>query len=60
MSVTGRKKVATTMYLDARQVESLRRINAETRVPMAELMRQALNFWLSHSDKHPAPFGGAP
>lgn len=55
-----RKKVSLVVYLEECQADALKTINAETRVPKAELVRQAIDLWLHHVDKHPQKFGGAP
>jgi hypothetical protein len=48
------KKVATTVYLTARQVEQLKALNRRTRVPVAEYIRDGVDVILrKHSDKLP-------
>jgi hypothetical protein len=38
----SRKKVSTTVYLNADQVEALRALSARTRVPVAEYVREGV------------------
>lgn len=39
----GRKKISTTIYLEAEQLDALKALSAKTKVPMAEYVRQALD-----------------
>lgn len=39
----ARKKISTTIYITAEQDEKLKRLNARTRVPVAEYIRQGID-----------------
>jgi hypothetical protein len=47
MTAARRKKVSTTVYLGAYQLERLRRVAATTKVPAAELIRQGIDLVLA-------------
>lgn len=42
----ARKKISTTIYITAEQDEKLKRLNAKTRVPVAEYIRQGIDLVL--------------
>ena len=42
----SRKKISTTVYLTAEQHDQLRAVNAHTKVPIAELIRQGIDLAL--------------
>lgn len=41
-----RKKVSTTVYMEADQLDSLKALSERTKVPMAEYIRQAIDLIL--------------
>ncbi len=43
----ARKKLSTTVYITEEQNEMLKRLNAETRVPIAEFIRQGIDMILA-------------
>ena len=43
----ARKKISTTVYITEEQNELLKRLNLETRVPIAEFIRQGIDMVLS-------------
>ncbi|MEO0593254.1 MAG: ribbon-helix-helix domain-containing protein [Myxococcota bacterium] len=48
------RKVSTTVYITKRQSERLKELNARTRVPIAEYIRQGIDRILAeHADKLP-------
>ena len=48
------KKVSTTVYITREQSERLRLLHARTKVPVAEYIRQGIDWVLSqHADKLP-------
>ena len=61
MSHTARR-LSTTVYLEERQYEELRRLSAATRVPQAALIRDgvdaAIEKWRAIVEKHPELYGG--
>lgn len=42
----ARKKISTTVYITEEQNELLKRLNTETRVPIAEFIRQGIDMVL--------------
>ena len=46
---TMRKKISTTVYITEEQNEQLKALNAKTKVPIAEYIRQGIDLIL---DKH--------
>lgn len=42
----GRKKISTTVYLDAWQLDALKALHERTKMPMANMIRAALDEWL--------------
>ena len=43
----SRRKVSTTIYITEEQNEALKRLHAETRVPVAEYIRQGIDLVLA-------------
>lgn len=43
------RKTSTTLYLEEQQLEELRRLSAQQRVPMAVLIREALRRLLAEA-----------
>lgn len=54
----GRKKVSTTVYLEPEQLEQLVELRERTRVPMATIVREALDLGLPAWKARYAPEGG--
>ena len=50
----ARKKVSTTIYITPEQSEQLKQLNAKTRVPVAEYIRQGIDLMLE-KEKHNLP-----
>lgn len=48
-----RKKISTTVYITPEQNDRLKQLNAKTKVPVAEYIRQGINMVLEHY--HPEP-----
>lgn len=46
-----RRKVSTTVYLTAQQYEDLGRLNAHTKVPVAEYIRQGVDHILAQHQR---------
>lgn len=46
----SKKKVSTTVYIEARQLEALRLLKERTGVPMAELVRQGIDAVLTREE----------
>lgn len=55
MRAVGRRKVATTVYIEADQDERLKALSLRTRVPVAEFIRQGVDLIL---DRHAALLPG--
>lgn len=49
----GRRHVSTTVYLDADQVDKLRQLNAVTKVPTAERVREGIDLVLAFHEYEP-------
>jgi len=50
----ARKKISTTIYITPEQNEQLKQLNAKTRVPVAEYIRQGIDLMLE-KDRHNLP-----
>lgn len=50
----ARKKVSTTVYITAEQDELLKRLHARTKVPVAEYIRQGID-WVLQRERHNLP-----
>ena len=46
LSVMSRRKVSTTIYITEEQNELLKRLNEQTKVPVAEYIRQGIDLIL--------------
>ena len=51
----ARKKVPLQVYIDPRKLELLKILSGKTGVPVAELVRQGLNFLLIREQSAPSP-----
>jgi hypothetical protein len=50
----SRKKISTTVYITAEQLEALKGLNDKTKVPVAEYIRQGIDLVLEkYKDKRP-------
>ena len=50
----SRKKISTTVYITAEQLEKLKVLNEKTKVPVAEYIRQGIDLVLDkYKDKMP-------
>ena len=50
----GRKKISTTIYITPEQDAKLKQLNAKTKVPIAEYIRQGIDLILErHKDQLP-------
>jgi predicted DNA-binding protein len=47
----ARKKISTTVYITPEQDEALKRLNARTKVPIAEYIREGINLVLERHEK---------
>ncbi len=47
----ARKKISTTVYITPEQDEALKRLNARTKVPIAEYIREGINLVLEKHEK---------
>jgi len=45
----GRKKISTTIYITPEQNDRLKRLNARTKVPVAEYIRQGIDLILQQN-----------
>jgi hypothetical protein len=50
----ARKKISTTIYITPEQNEQLKQLNAKTRVPVAEYIRQGIDLVLE-KERHNLP-----
>jgi predicted DNA-binding protein len=50
--VMARKKISTTIYITPEQNERLKLLNAKTRVPVAEYIRQGIDLVLEKQRDH--------
>ena len=48
----ARKKVSTTIYITPEQNDQLKQLNAKTRVPVAEYIRQGIDMVLDRYKEH--------
>ena len=48
----ARKKISTTIYITPEQNEQLKLLNAKTRVPVAEYIRQGIDLVLEKESHH--------
>ena len=48
----ARKKISTTIYITPEQNEQLKQLNAKTRVPVAEYIRQGIEMVLKKYEEH--------
>jgi predicted DNA-binding protein len=50
----GRKKISTTIYITPEQSERLKQLHDKTKVPVAEYIRQGID-WVLEQQKHQLP-----
>jgi predicted DNA-binding protein len=50
----ARKKISTTIYITPEQNDQLKQLNAKTRVPVAEYIRQGIDMMLE-KERHNLP-----
>ncbi len=65
MTAQVRAKFMTTIYLEVRQIQALRAVSKRTRIPMAVLIRDAVDLVLAAHDQevgatHTVPVFGHP